>query len=230
MPILQSISAVKTDFARTLDARGAAESVLLGDWSFQIGTSGYDTLDPNLAMDVDSTLQALLAPTGGQRFLGRVTVSGFGASVALTATPGIVQVNGLTGIPNSAARRWLRIFGSGSATINGTWFISQWLSATSVLVHNPLATASDAGPLSYELREACVMRPNPQAVDFHGRVLETEANGLQLGEVGIFCRVLRAPVTEPGLLGTAVLYANAHHPALSKFPEMVVNYHACCQF
>jgi len=138
-------------------------------------------------------------------------------------------VNGLVGMTSAISRRWLRLYGSADPNINGTWVISSFLSATSVVLHNPLATLADVGPLGWELREACVAYPNDKAVAFHGRVEGVDvANNNQLGEVGIFGRVIRSPI-EPLLLGTTLLFANAHFPARAKFAEMILNLHVCVQ-
>ncbi len=230
MTLIQSVSAGLTDYARELLARGLAEAVLLGDWSFQVGTYGFDPLNPDEVFDVDFALQALNSPVGGTRYLGRVLDSGFGASVALTATPGFLQVNGLTSSTTSMARKWLRLSGSANPLLNGTWVVSARVSATSILISNPMVTTADAGPLSWELREAVAMNPNPRAVDYHGNIMAPDAtvDGLELGEVGIFGRVLRAP-SVPLLVGTSILYAHAHHVALAKFAEMQIGYHCCVQ-
>lgn len=203
---------------------------MLGDWSFQVGTYGFDPMDPTDVYDVDFSLQTLTAPVGGTRYLGRVLDSGFGASIALTATPGIVQVNGLTASTNSMARKWLRISGSGNPLVNGTWVVSARVSSTAILISNPMVTAIDAGPLSWELREAVCLNPNPRAIDFHGNIEAPDAtvDGLELGEIGIFCRVLRAP-SVPGLVGTTVMFAHANHPAIAKFAEMYLGQHVCVQ-
>lgn len=229
MPI-QSISAVLTDYARQLIARGLTEGVVLGDWSFQVGTDGFDSGDPRVAEDVDSSLQVLGAAVGGTRYLGRILSSGFGASAALTAEAGVIQINGLAGIPNAISKRWLRVSGAGSANLNGVWNIREWVSATSVRVNAPLVTALDAGPLGWEFREACMLQPNNKAVSFHGRLLRNDAtvDGQELGELGIFCRVIRAPGS-PGLLGDSLLFANAHHPAVTKAAESVISYHCIVQ-
>lgn len=231
MAIIQSISAGLTDLAREIRARTETEGFLLGDWNFQVGTDGFEGFDPTLATDVDFSLQALGSPAGGTRFLGRVLASGGAAALTPIANSGgLVDVTGLVGIPNSINKRWLRISGSGDVNANGTWVISQWISSTQVYIHNPLLTAPDAGPLSWELREACVLNPNPRAVDFHGRLEAPDAtvDDTELGEVGVFCRILKAP-SAPSLLGTTLLFANSHHPAFAKMAEMTVGYHICVQ-
>lgn len=229
MAIIQSISAVLTDAARHIIARSLAEGITLGDWSFQVGTGGFNLLDPTLAEPVDSSLQNLLAPVGTEMPLGRSLLSGGAASAALTAEPGVIQIDGLSAIPLSAVTKWLTISGAGSPTLNGSWVVRQVLSATSVLVNAPLVTAPDAGPLSWELRESVTLRPNSSAVCFHGRLPETSAaDGLELGEVAIYCRVLRAPA-DPSLEGSSYLFANSHHPAMAKNSQMSVNYYVCVQ-
>jgi hypothetical protein len=229
VPIIQEIDAGLTDLARELRARGEAEGVVLGDWSFQVGTDGFDPLAPDEVTDVDYSLQTLSSPVGGTRYLGRVLDTGAAASVTVL-TDGFMQVDGLAAIPANTYNRWLRVYGSADPLINGTWVISQYNSATSVTVYNPLATADDAGPLSWELREACVLRPNDKALSFHGRLLAPDAtvDGQELGEAGVFGRVLLAP-TEPGLVGSSVLFAVSHYPAYAKFAEMIANYHVAVQ-
>jgi len=220
-----------TDLARMLRARREAEAMVLGDWSFQVGTFGYDTFNPTQALPVDTTLNALVAPVGGSRPLGRVLLSGTGAAVTLTgaSAPGFAIVTGLVGMPATAARRWLRLSGSASPTVNGTWFIGRWLDATSVEIQAPLITADDAGPLTWEFRGVVMLRPNPRATDFHGRVVSPDAaDGMQLSEVGIFGRVLAAP-TLPTLVGNSFLYACAHHPARTLFTGATLNCHVCIQ-
>lgn len=220
-----------TDEARKMEARADAEDITLGDWHWQVGTSGFNGGDPTLATAVDPTLQALVAPVGGTRFLGRVLSSGAGATIThTTGFEGIVQVNGLSAMPSNAAHRWLRLSGSGNPAVNGTWLISKWLSATSVLICAPLVVVNDAGPLNWEFREACIFRPNPRARSFHGRLLDTgdAADGLRLGEVGIFCRVIRSSF-DPGLLGNSLLYSVAHVPARTKVPEGRLSFHCVTQ-
>jgi hypothetical protein len=227
---IQSISAGLTDLAREYRARAETEGILLGDWSFQVGTDGFEALNPDVATDVDFSLQVLGTPVGSTRYLGRVIGSGVGAvATPLPNSGDQVTVTGLTGIPNSISKRWLRIFGSADPNMNGTWVISKFNSATSVDIHNPLLTASD-NALNWELREACILNPNTEAVDFHGRLESPDAtvDNLQLGEVGIFCRILKAP-SVPGLVGTALLFANSHHPAFAKMDTMTVGYHICVQ-
>ena len=230
MPIIQDISAGLTDYARELIARGLAEAVMLGDWSFQVGTYGYKPLFPDEVFPVDFSLQSLTAPVGGTRLLGRVLDNGFGASVALTATPGFLQVNGLTASTISMADKWLVISGSTNPLLNGTWVVSARVSSTSILISNPMVTVADAGPLSWQLREAVCLNPNPRAIDFQGHLDSPDVtiDGLQLGEVGIFGRVLRAP-SVPGLVGTSLMFAHANHPAIAKFAEMDLTHHVCTQ-
>lgn len=230
MAIIQSISAGLTDLAREYRARAETEGFLLGDWSFQVGTDGFDPVSPDEATDVDFSLQALGSPVGGTRYLGRVLSSGAGATVTpVPNSGGLVTVTGLTGIPNSIAKRWLRISGSADPNANGTWVISSFNSTTSVDISNPLLDAADAG-LNWELREACILNPNDKAVDFHGRLEAPDAtvDDQQLGEIGIFCRILSAP-TDPSLIGTTLLFANSHTPAFAKMAEMTVGYHICVQ-
>lgn len=229
MTIIQSLDAGLTDLARELRVRGETEGVVFGDWHFQVGTDGFDPLNPDQVTPVDYTLQSLSAPLGGDRYLGRVLSSGAAASVTVLSD-GLVQIDGLSGVPESITNKWVRISGSANANLNGTWIVSERVSATSVLAYNPLADADDLGPLNWELRESCILRPNPRATDFHGRLLapDATADGQQLGQIGVFCRVLQAP-SDPSLIGTTVLFCVAHYPALGKFAEATINYHVCVQ-
>lgn len=231
MVFIENISALKTDFARQLEARKESEGLVLGDWCFQIGVGGYQPPDPLDIVDVVASSQVLASPEGGMRWLGRVVSSGVGATVALAASPGLLTVSGLSGIPNSAARRWLRLSGFAEGRANGTWFISRWLSATSVEIYNPLVTVDFpvAGTGSWEFREACIQYPNPRALAFQCRLLTGDANSVEVSEVGIWARVLVSPVT-PSLVNQSVLYCVGHFPPFVKVPEMNANLHVCCQF
>lgn len=226
---LPKIEAGLTDLAREYQARSEVEGLVVGDWSFQVGTDGFDPLNPSQATPVDYAQQALTAPVGGNRYLGRVLASGSGAAVTVTSG-GFIQVSGLASIPTNTGDKWLVISGSADPALNGTWVIGQYVSSTEVVCHNPLATNDDVGPLNWELREAVVLRPNPSAMDLHGRLASTDAtvDGLELGQVGIFCRVLSAP-TDLALVGSSLLWAVAHHPAQNKFSGMVLNHHICVQ-
>jgi hypothetical protein len=229
----QPISAYLTDLARKLIARGLTEGVLLGDWSFQVGSGGYNPLDPTDVLDVDPSLQALLAPIGSPRPLGRVRDSGVGASASLTAENGVIQIDGLLAIPDAVSNRYLTIAGAVSANLNGTWPIRQWLSSTSVAINAPLVTDADAGPLTWELRDLVTFKPNPSASDFHARLSETEEPGVEVAEIAIFCRVLLVPAVTvyplPVPVGTRILFANAHFTPFIKDTNMVANFHVCVQ-
>ena len=231
MSAVTIISALLTDEARHLRARSETEGVLIGDWYFQVGSGGFNPLTPDEANDVDPTATALISPIGGNRFLGRLLDSNIGASVVLSANPGFLVVNGIA-LPNATSGRWLRLSGSTDPNINGTWVISQWLSASSIEICNPLATAPDAGPLTWEFRERCVQHPNPRSAAFYSRLdvglLTADPNGVELGEVGIFGRVIRSPV-DPSLLGSSVLYANCHFPSVTKVEQMRANWHIAIQ-
>lgn len=224
-----SIDAGLTDFARQLQARANAEGVMLGDWSFQVGTDGYDMGTPTLAEDVDPSLQVLGAPAGGSRLLGRALTSGAAASVTLIS-PGVFEVSGLAAIPSMIYRRWLSISGSADPLLNGTWLITSWVSATTVRIYNPLATAGDVGPLAWTLRSSVALSPNPRATAFHARLEAVDAtvDGLTLGEIGIFGRVLRAP-SDPGIVGNAFLFATTHHAAIVKAPGVFLTFFICVQ-
>ena len=228
MPTLNSISAGKTDYARELHARGDAERILLGDWSFQVGTDGFNPVSPDESTPVDFSQQLLSAPLGAKKPLGRDISTGAAATATVLAD-GQVQIDGLVGMVPGIKNRWLQITGGGVLT-NGTWLLTSYLSATSITVYNPLMTADDLGPLTWTLRESCVLFPNDKAVDFFGRLPDPDptTDGNDLGQVGIFCRILAAP-TDPSLIGLDVLFAVAHHGSINKFAEMALNYHICVQ-
>ncbi len=229
MTLLAGLSAMKTDYARELEARGEAEGVELGDWSFQVGDAGFNPADPEDVTDADPSLQALESPVGGSRPLGLLVSSGGAAALAL-GSGGVVTVTGLTGMPESSARRWLRFTGSGDPNVNGSWVIRRWLSATSVEIINPLLAAPAAG-VSWEFRENCVLNPNVRAASFYCRLAPADAtvDGTELGEVGIFGRVLRAP-TDPALVGAEFLYCVAHMNPVVKVPEMALSRFVTVQF
>jgi hypothetical protein len=222
------IDAGLTDFARQLQSRACAEGVMLGDWSFQVGTDGYDLGTPTLALDVDPSLQVLGAPVGGSRLLGRALASGAAAAVSVVGQ-GILEVSGLAAIPSMVHRRWLSLSGSADPLLNGTWLITSWISANTVRIYNPLASAGDAGPLAWTLRSSVALSPNPRATAFHGKLDTTDVtDGLILGEIGIFGRVLRAP-SDPGIVGNAFLFATTHHAAIVKTPGVFLTYFICVQ-
>ena len=231
--MVKPISAYLTDEARKLIARGLTEGMLLGDWSFQVGSGGYSPLDPTDVLEVDPALQALLSPVGTRRPLGRIRSSGIAASASLTAEAGVVQIDGLVDIPNAISNRYLTIVGAANDSLNGTWSIRQWLSPTSVLINAPLATEADAGPLVWDFRDLVTFKPNPYAVDFHGRLSDAELSGAEIAEIGIFCRLLTVPAYPiyplPMPVGTLLLFANSHFPPIIKDPDMVANFHVCVQ-
>jgi hypothetical protein len=230
MTLITGLSALKTDLARKMEARAVAEGVALGDWSFQVGTGGYNPASPDQVTVADPSLQVLVAAVGGSRPLGRLVASGAGA-VLTPSGVGTVVVTGLSGIPDWSPLNWIRVTGSGDANANGTWVIRRWISATSVEIENPLQTVLDAGPRNWEFRQACVGRPNARASSFFARLLKNDAtsDGHEYGEIGIFCRVLRAP-TDPPLVGSPVLYCVAHHVGQVKTPDGVIDRHVVCQF
>lgn len=223
-----SIDAGLTNFARQLQARASAEGVMLGDWSFQVGTDGYDMGTPTLAEDVDPSLQVLGAPVGGSRLLGRALTSGAAATVTVLGD-GVLEVSGLVAIPSMIYRRWLSLAGSADPLLNGTWLITAWVSSTTVRIYNPLATSGDSG-LAWTLRSSVALSPNPRATAFHARLetIDATVDGLTLGEIGIFGRVLRAP-SDPGIVGNAFLFATTHHAAIVKTPGVFLTSYVCVQ-
>lgn len=224
-----TISAALTDLGRKYHAHALAQGLTLGDWSFQVGTTGFDVLDPTQALPVDSSDQALAAPVGGSRKLGRVLSSG-AAATATKLSNGVVQIDGLSSITSAVSGRWMTISGAVDSGLNGTWVIRRWVSADRVEIEAPLMTASsEAGPLGWELREACILRPNKRAISFQCVIPGTDAtDGLILGEIGIFCRVIRDS-TSLGVLGDTILFAIAHHPAQTKDTETRIIQHIAVQ-
>jgi len=222
------IEAGLTNLARQLRARSLTEGIVLGDWSIQFGDDGFDPMDPDEVTAIDFDAQTLGSPLGAARPLGLVIDSGAAASV----TPlggGHVQVDGLLAIPNFTFRRWLTLSGSADPFINGTWRIGSWLSSTSVIVHAPLVEVADAGPLSWELRRACILRPNAGALAFYGRLPSVDPiNDAEIGEVGIFGRVLASPL-DPSILGLGYLHAVAHLPSAAKIEGVVMSPRICVQ-
>lgn len=218
-----------TSLARHLTARAQLEGIGLGDWSYQVGTGGYNLLSPLEALPIDPTEQTLSASVGGDRALGRVLVSGIGASIVPSVNPGFCDVTGLTAVPSLVTTRWLRLSGSADPNINGTWRIGVRTSASAVMIENPLVSISDLGPLNWEIREACVLLPNGRAPDFQARVVGTDPiDDIEIGQVGVFCRVLRSPA-DPLLIGTPLLYARANHPPKIKTSDSAVTWHLCVQ-
>jgi hypothetical protein len=228
-----TISAYLTNEARKLIARGLTEGFLLGDWSFQVGSGGYNPLDPTQAIEVDPEAQTLLSPIGVVKPLGNIISFGSGASAVLTSEEGVVQIDGLSSMPVGISNRYLSISGAASDNLNGTWSIRQWLSPTSVTINAPLVTESEPGPLSWGLREFCTLMPNDSAVDFRARLVEADAVGFEIAEVAIFCRVLKVPSVPvfpiPVPLGSQILFANSHFPPFVKDTNMVANFHICVQ-
>lgn len=225
-----------TLLARQIRTRARNEVIVLGDWRFQVGEDGFDPMNPDDVIPVDIEEQSLGSPIGGLRHLGLVEedldtfapISGASAAVAPAATAGYLTVTGLAGIPVHAGRRWLTLSGSADVGKNGLWKISRWISATSVEIYAPLAVGADAGPLAWELRRAVMGRPNARALSFYSRFVDTDLVGETLGEVGIFCRVLRSD-TDPDLLGQTILFAVGHYPAIIKTNDMFLGRHVVVQ-
>lgn len=222
------LDAGTTDLGRELHARSDAEGVLLGDWSIQIGTYGFDPLDPTMVLPTDYTLQALVSPLGTKIPLGLVDSSGTGVA-ATVGSDGHVTLTGLTGMTPSIINKWIRI-SSGSPEANGTWIVSSYIDATSVTIYNPLLTVDEAGPLDWELRLSCILKPNDRAASYYARFPDPDpaTDGNDIGEVGLFARVIASP-TDPSILGNEVLYAVAHHPAVHKSANMALSYHVVVQ-
>jgi hypothetical protein len=225
-----SLSAVLTKVARMLSARAYTEGVVLGDWTFQCGSGGFNNLNPFDITEVDPTLQTLLSPIGDQKPLGRVRSSGSGAS-ALNLGNGLVQVEGLVGIP-ATPNRHLTISGAISPNLDGTWAIRERIDDTSVVIYAPLVTNA-GGSLDWEFRDLCIARPNDKATDFHCRLEAADAVGLEIGEVAVFARLIVAPSSPifplPVAKGDRFLFAKAHMPPVAKSSEMALNFHVCVQ-
>ena len=201
--------------------------LVMGDWSFKVGSGGFDVLDPVEAIPVDIEATDLDTPLGGTRVLGRTVASGSGAS-ATNLGSGLVQINGLASVPASAVRKWLHISGSSDTGLNGLWVVRQWISATSVIVYAPLATTV-AGSLAWDLRSNCVMRPNDRSSSFQCvlPLVDATIDGQNLGEVGIFGRV----IVDPLGLSTeqSFLFAIANHAAIFKDSTTKVTHHVVVQ-
>jgi hypothetical protein len=218
-----------TDRARELQAYGLAEGLVLGDFSFQVGTGGFNLLSPLQPLLPSGSQTALLSPVGGSRPLGLEITSGVGATMSATANPGFWQVTGLTGIVPNPYQKTLVLGGSADPLVVGSWVVAQQLSPTSLLIYNPLATTG-ATALTWSYRTNAIGLANPRAPSFLARLPAPEAStdGLLLGEVGIFCRVIRAP-SLPLFLGEALLYCVANHAATAKFASQALVRHVCVQ-
>lgn len=226
------VDAMKTDLGRHMDARALAEGVVVADWFFKVGSGGHDTGDPERVEVVDPTLQTMVAAVGSNRYLGLVVSSGSGATVAAGSEAGQLVVSGLSGMSEVNGNRWLRLAGSANTAMNGTWLVSEWLSASSVAIYNPLVESGDlpdAGPMTWELRRRCIQNPNARAAAHYCRILPgVVAAGTIISEVGVFGRVVRAP-SDPSILGTELLYGVAHVAPKIVVPEMTWAMHVCVQ-
>ncbi len=225
---MANLDAGCTDLGRTLHVRSDAEGIVLGDWQMQIGTYGFQLADNEAVEPVDYSLQSLVAPLSTATPLGRVHSTG-AAAAAVVGANGQVTITGLTGMTPSIRNKWLRLSG-GAIETNGTWLVSSYIDATSITIYNPLMTVDELGPLAWELRTSCVLRPNLRAASFYGRFLDHDAalDGNDIGEVGIFARVIVSP-TDPSILGNSILYAVAHRGAIHKSAEMTLNFHVVVQ-
>lgn len=226
------LSAYLTDLARKLIARGLTEGVTLGDWKYQVGSGGYNPLNPTELLDVDPSAQALISPLGTPTPLGVVTEMNLSATATPTGEPGVLQVDGLSNIPEVIARKYLSLYSSDPA-INGTWLIRERLSATSVTVNAVQTEIADPGPFPWELRQDCLLRPNRAATDFRVRLAQTEMVGEQISEVAIFCRIIRSPAILGWPLpidpGQQFMFANCHFPPVTKDSNTILNLHVCVQ-
>ena len=211
-----------------MDALSLTSPIVLGDYSFQVGTGGFDALAPETALPVDPEATGLSTPLDVRRPLGRVVSSGSGASVALV--DGKVVVSGLTGIPDRAVGKWLTLSGSASGDINGTWVINEWVSADTVVLYNPLVEADDAGPLDWEFRTKCTVPVSETATAFHVYLPFPfpELDDNDLGEVAIFARVIHSP-SIPFIAGQELLLCLVHHPSMVKHDENVISHYVCVQ-
>ena len=216
-----TISAALTNYARDLDALALTQTMVLGDWSYKVGTGGL-TGDPLVVLPVDTNAADLIAPVGGFRPLGRVLLSGAGA----TATAGVngeVTITGMAGLTGSARQRWVYV---ASGPMTGTWQVRRFVSPTSLVVFNPLFTGSTS--ISWELREKVVMPVSDTAAAYHAHINKDELNTTTFGEIAIFGRVLFAPSQQP-LVGLTFMLALAHHPAKIKHVNNVINHYIAVQ-
>jgi hypothetical protein len=216
--------ALKTILARQYEARGLVEGIVLGDWSFQVGTGGVAPLDPFEVVPVDNENQALEDPVGSVRRPGRIVTTGVAATITAPDSNGLCTVSGLSSIPVITGRRlWLELSGGAS---DGLWQVGSTTTTTAV-VYAPLATAESG--LTWTLRQNCVLSPSPTSSDFYCSLLQNDAlDGEDLSEIGIFCRVLRSP-SDISIVGDTILYAAAHSIAKVKSADSVMNFHLCTQ-
>lgn len=216
------ISASLADYARDLDALGLTQTMVLGDWSYKVGTGGLDVGDPLLVLPVNPAASDLIAPVGGTRPLGRVRLSGTGA-VATATTNGEVVITGMAGLSGSSQRRWVSV---ATGPMAGTWLVTKIVSPTSCAVFNPLFTGS--ATIAWELREKVLMQVSDTAAAYHAHLAAGDLNGNTFGEVAIFGRVLFAPSQQP-LVGLSFVLAIAHHPAKVKHSGKVLNHYVAVQ-
>lgn len=216
-----AISAALTDYARELDALSLTQTMVLGDWSYSVGTGGLD-VDPLEVLPVNTAAVGLIAPVGGKRPLGRVRLSGVGATATAT-TNGEVVVTGMAGLSGSPRLRWLSV---ASGPLAGTWMVTRYVDTTSLVLFNPLF--SGTATIAWELRDKVVMPVSSTASAYHAHLAAADLNGNTFGEVAIFGRVLFAPSQQP-LVGLAFMLAIAHHPAKIKHSDKVLNHYITVQ-
>jgi hypothetical protein len=116
-----------------------------------------------VATGLSGAAAATSTATGGSYTNPGQNVSG----VWVPATSGtpvnapFLTITGLSGIPSSAVGQWLTLAGSAHAGNNGTFPITHWVSASSVVIANPSGVAADAGPLTWSIGEYPWIAPGP---------------------------------------------------------------------
>ena len=217
-----TIAAALTNVARDFDALSLTQTMVFGDWSYKVGTGGLDLGDPLEVLPVDVAAVDLIAPVGGLRPLGRVLLSGTGATATATGI-NEVTITGMADLAGTARRRWLYV---ASGPLAGTWDVRRYLSDTSLVVFCPLFTGTAS--VDWELREKVVIPVSDTAAAYHTRIAKEELNDNTFGEIAIFGRVLFAPSQQP-LVGLAFMLALAHHPAKVKHDTKVLNHYIAVQ-
>jgi hypothetical protein len=116
-----------------------------------------------VATGQSGTSAATSTATGGSYANPGHNVSG----VWVPATSGtpvnapFMTVTGLSGMTSANVGQWLTTSGSAHAGNNGTFPITAYVSATSVVIANPNGVASDAGPIVWSVGEYPFIGPGP---------------------------------------------------------------------